>query len=95
MAGPLSGIAGQQQVPLSQSSQVDQNNTQVRQREEREPEENRIQPQGTAAAETQNTETNNQNNLQEQADELLAANQSEGGQQSETARRGSLIDVVV
>ncbi len=95
MAGPLSGIAGQQQVPLSQTSQLDQNNAQVRRNEdEREPEANRVQPQGTASAETQNTETNNQNNLQQQADELLSANQNEFGEQ-EATRRGSLVDVVV
>ena len=95
MAGPLSGIAGQQQVPLSQPSQLDQNNAQVRRNDEQQPEENRVQPQGTASAETQNTETNNQNNLQQQADDLLAASGNEDSQQSETARRGSLIDVVI
>ncbi|MEZ5813256.1 MAG: hypothetical protein R3E13_00780 [Alphaproteobacteria bacterium] len=93
MAGSLSGVAAQQ-IPVSQPSQQDQNNTQVRQREERDPEDGRVQPQGAAAAESQGSEASNQNDLQRQADELLAASQGDNGQQSETLRRGSLVDIV-
>lgn len=96
MAGPLSGIAGQQQIPLSQPSQLDQNNGQVRgnQDEQEQNNLNRVPPQGAAAAETNDTATNNQNDLQARADELLAA-QNDNGEQGETTRRGSLIDVVI
>ena len=96
MAGPLSGIAGQQQIPLSQPSQLDQNNSsQVRGNEQNSEQENlnRVPPQGTVTAESNETNAN-LNDLQSRADELLAA-QNDNGDSGETTRRGSLIDVVV
>lgn len=96
MAGPLSGIAGQQQIPLSQPSQLDQNNqaTQVRDNQQRQ-QANRVQPQGAPVNETQDSATENLNDLQQRADELLSARGEDNAQQSESLRRGSLIDVVI
>ncbi|MCB9981714.1 MAG: hypothetical protein H6860_04870 [Rhodospirillales bacterium] len=95
MAGPLSGIAGQQQIPLAQPSQTSNQNTNgVRGQNEQQPEVNRVQPQGAPAAETQNTETHNEDVLQQQLQNALASDQDDpaGG---ETLRRGSLVDVVI
>ena len=97
MAGPLSGIAGQQQIPLSQPTQLDQNSqqaTQLRQNDQQTQQPNRVQPQGAPVNETQDSNTEDLNNLQARADELLDAS-NDGGQQSESLRRGSLIDVVI
>lgn len=96
MAGPLSGIAGQQQVPLTQASQASNQNTNtVRgQNDDRQPEPARVQPQGAPAAETQNTETSNQDIFQQQLEQVLANNQNDPVG-NETPRRGSLVDVVI
>ncbi|MCB9982068.1 MAG: hypothetical protein H6861_00110 [Rhodospirillales bacterium] len=96
MAGPLSGIAGQQQVPLTQPSQTSNQNTNgVRgQNEERQPEVGRVQPQGAPAAETQTSESNNQDVLQQQIDQAIAGSRNELSG-AEAPRRGSLVDVVV
>ena len=93
MAGPLSGVAGQQ-VPASQPQQNSQNANHVREQEVREPEENRVQPQGAPPAEAQNTETNNQDALQQQLDEIIAVQQS-GELNSADQPRGSVIDITV
>lgn len=93
MAGPLNGIGGQQQLPISNTFQptrsgVDQS---ARESEDVAPQENTVQPQGTAAAETQSVETNTQDTeagigfqAEVQADSL-----------SGREERGSLIDISV
>lgn len=89
MAGPLNGIGGQQQVPLSNPSQASQTNNQVRQQEEdQEPQENTVQPQGSAASETQNTETENEDVIRAQQEDALNNSDNE-------RERGSLVDVTV
>ncbi|HOO81814.1 MAG TPA: hypothetical protein PK513_04875 [Alphaproteobacteria bacterium] len=95
MAGPLSGIAGQQQVPLAQPSQTSTQNTNgVRGQSEQKPEADRVQPQGAPAAETQNTETHNEDVLQQQIQNALTTDQNDPAG-AETLRRGSLVDVVI
>ena len=92
MAGALNGVAGQTQIPLSQPSQLGQTAGQIRQGIDREPEQNRVQPQGSAAAETQTANGNEsrlRSNVQQQADEIRAQS-SEGSD----VRRGSVIDVL-
>lgn len=96
MAGPLNGIGGQQQVPLSQPFQPGQDSNQVRGQNDQQPNENQVQPQGAPAADTQNTETNNQDVLQQQIQELISGSGAEEGLSAEDApRRGSLVDVQI
>lgn len=92
MAGPLAGIgAAQQQIPLATPSQPSQGQQAIRQQES-EPEANRVQPQGAAAAESQNTETGNQNNaLQARASDFLSATNDTG----QDVERGSVLDISV
>ena len=91
MAGPLSGIAGQQQVPIAQPAQQNQNTAAVRPQDQQ-PEEEQVQPQGTAAAESQSTGTDN--NFQQQINDLSAGDVESLSQNAE-AQRGSLVDVLV
>ena len=94
MAGPLNGIGGQQQLPVSNTSQPGGQNTNqaLREREDAQPQENVVQPQSAPAADVQNTETGNQDILQGRIADALA-------QQGDTAeaelRRGSLLDIEV
>jgi len=93
MAGPLSGIAGQQHAPIAQQTQTNQNqNTnQVREQADRQPQNNQVQPQGAPAAESQNTETGNQDALQQRVEQLLTAQADSGADQP----RGSVIDITI
>lgn len=96
MAGPLNGIGGQQQVPLSQPFQPGQDSNQVRNNPEQQPADNQVQPQGAPAAGTQNTETDDQDVLQQQIKELITGSSAENGLSADDApRRGSLVDVTV
>ena len=96
MAGPLSGIVGNQQVASAQTTQVQQQNAQntgaVRPQEQ-EPEQNQVQPQGTAAAETQDSATDNTNAFQQRIEQLI--NPLANGGDTSDIQRGSLIVVVV
>ena len=94
MAGPLGGIGAGQQVAFAGSIQQGQN-SQIRAQDDREAETNQVQPQGASAAETQNTETNNQDVVQQQLEEFAQGEASnlvanENGQQ-----RGSVLDISV
>lgn len=95
MAGPLNGIGGQQQAPLAQPSQSGQDTNQVRGRNDQEAQQNQVQPQGAPAADTQNSETNNNDVLQQQIRELLDANGGEEGLNANAPRRGSLVDIAI
>ena len=92
MAGPLSGIAGQQQVPLAQQTQTNQNqdSTQVRDQDDVQNQDNGVQPQGAPVADLQETGVDSQDVLQQQIDELLATSNN-----GEDAQRGSLVDIAV
>lgn len=91
MAGPLSGLSAQPQIPLANTQQPNQQA--VRQQQEREAQPNQVQPQGAQAAQTQQSETNNQDALQAQVQEFLSAS-NDGGEQ-DNQPRGSLIDISV
>lgn len=90
MAGPLNGLGGQQ-IPLANTFQPSQNSAQVRQ-QEREPEEKKVQPRGTAASESQDTESRNDGVLQERIAAALSAEQASG---RDEVRRGSVVDITV
>lgn len=62
MAGPLSGIGGQQ-IPLATPFQPGQNGSQVREQNDRDPKPNRVQPQGFQPAQSQESETRNSKDL--------------------------------
>ncbi len=97
MAGPLSGIAGQPQVPLSQSNSASQNNDQVRDRQDAraQTQTDRVQPQNAPAAQSQGSNNaRSQEQLDRKLEDLLVA-QSRNGDDSPTIRRGSLIDLSV
>lgn len=89
MSGSLSGIAGQQQIPLSSPFQPGQSD-QARAREEREVEPQRIQPTGTASGETEETET--RRNREDFGQSRAVSSRSEDDSQ---ARRGSIVDITV
>ena len=85
MAGSISGLGAQQQAQLS-TLQSGQNAQQVRQQDERQqPKDNIVQPRNAAAATSQRTETNHQNNVA----------QGRGDVQAESQPRGSLVDISV
>ena len=94
MAGPLSGVGAQQQLPINTATQPGvADNTQVRESEQdQDPQENTVQAPGTAPAETQNTETGNADLLQARIDQELS-----GGDNGDPAeqRRGSIVDITV
>ncbi len=87
MAGPLNGISGQQVFPASNTFQQTQNNN-VSQNQDAQPQEGTIQPQGTAAAESQSVETQNQDS------EAGIGFQAEA-QSGHSQERGSLVDITV
>lgn len=89
MAGPLNGIGGQQQVPITNSFQQGQNNSVVRENEEQAPRENVVQPKRSAPAEALNVATNDQDSS------VDLRNQVRAEELSGNERRGSLIDIVV
>ena len=92
MSGPLSGIAGFTQVPLSNPYQPGQNSSQVKPQQDQQPQQNRIQPSGTQAAQTNNTDTNNQNTARSDQREISASSfNSQPGEQT----RGSVLDISV
>lgn len=93
MAGPLSGIGNSGQIPLSTNTpQPAQNNDQLREQDEREPQENRVQTQNTAAAESQNSETGNQQDvLRARQNEVFDLQNTDPNAQG----RGSLVDITV
>lgn len=92
MAGPLTGIGGQTQIPqATQSQSAAQNNQGVRQQEEqRETRPNEVQPQGAPTNETQNTAANNQETQRQE--QFFASNDAEVDPNSP---RGSIIDIAV
>ncbi len=97
MAGPISGIGVQQQVPLTQSLQQNSGNDQLRESNENEPEENNVaSAEGTrtteSTVETQAPETENNADPSLQALREEAFNIDDG---SEAERPGSLVDIVV
>jgi len=98
MAGPLSGIAGQQQIPLATSLQSGQNTGQAREREDAQqsPEQDRtqVQPQGAAVAESQSTETGNQD-VANQENAAFAQNSAANDPLSDPQPRGSQVDILV
>ena len=94
MAGPLTGIGGQTQIPqATQSQSPAQNNQGVRQQEEqRETRPNEFQPQNAAVNESQNANADNLNVVDQET--FLASNLNEEGSDP-NAQRGSLIDIAV
>ena len=92
MAGPLTGIGGQTQIPQATQSQASsQNNQGVRQQDEqRETRPNEVKPQGAPTNETQNTATNNQETRRQE--QFLASNDAEV---DPNTPRGSLVDIAV
>jgi len=98
MAGPLSGIGqGQVFLPNNTTSQAVQNNATAvsQQREERQAEENRVQPPQAQAAATQNTETDsNADVLRAQQDDLLSAVATRDPLDP-SRERGSIVDLSV
>lgn len=95
MAGPLSGIGGQAQVTPSQLSptQQNQNSQTIRpQDDQQEPVNNEVQPQGAAAAQTQESET--QNAFEQRLDEFASLD-VQSAIESGNTQRGSLLDVLV
>lgn len=93
MAGPLAGIgAAQQQIPLATPSQPTQAQQAIRP-EDRQPQPNRVQPQGAPAAETQDSETGDQNTLQARADQFLS--QTNDGSEQAQPQRGSVLDIAI
>lgn len=92
MAGALNGIGGPQ-LPVNntvQSSGQSTNQT-VREREDSQPQENVVQPQNTAPASVQNTETGNQDILQGRVSQAI-----ESGDTNQAAfQRGSILDIQV
>ena len=91
MAGPISGYGAGQQVSLS-SLTIGQNNNQARGQEERvAPREDQVQPQSTAAAQSQESEADNN-----QSEFLLRQLESEDFRaEQKEAERGSLVDITV
>lgn len=94
MAGPINGIGGQQQVPLANSFKPGESgdNQQVRPNTDAPAQENVVQAQNAQAAQVQNTETGNQNILQ---DQLAAALEPDSGEDLSSQPRGSLLDIKV
>ena len=95
MAGPLAGLGAGQQIPLATSLQPNQtsNNQQVRpEREDQDqtPETNTVQAPNAPAADVQNSETGNQETLDDLRERALAASES-----SEPQDRGSIVDISV
>ncbi len=92
MAGPLTGIGGQTQIPqATQSQAASQNNQGVRQQDEqRETRPNEVKPQGAPTNETQHTATNNQETRRQE--QFLASNDAEI---DPNTPRGSLVDIAV
>ena len=93
MAGPLSGV-GAQQVPIANTFQPGGQNgeTVVRQRENTQPQENQVQPQGTPAAESQNSQSdNNADILQSRIAQALDRQETTGAETD----RGSIVDIEV
>jgi hypothetical protein len=98
MAGPLSGIIGNQQVASSQASQLQQQsgqNTGAIRQQDQEPDQNQVQPQGAASAETQNSATDNTNVFQQRIEELISNPQAGNAADGAEAQRGALVDVLV
>lgn len=93
MAGPLAGLGGQPQIPLAVPSQQSQNQQGVRQQQERESQSNEVQPQGAEAAQSQRSETNNQDVSRNQAREFLSASNDDSSQSVQP--RGSIVDIAV
>ena len=94
MAGPLSGIGAGIQVPLNQTSPQGQNNTsQVNAQEDRQPQQNQVQPQNAPVAESQDS-NNSQDLIQQQLEEFAAGERSEIANQNER-ERGSIVDISV
>lgn len=96
MAGPLSGIQGQQaslQQAQSLQQQQQQNTGQVRDRNDQEPQPNEVQPQGAPATETQDSANTNQNVFQQQIEDLIASGAIDGVENSQL-QRGTLLDVL-
>ena len=94
MAGPLSGIGGQTQIPqATQTQNTAQNNQGVRQQEEQQSEtrSNEIRPQGAPVNETQDTNAGNLNAVQQEA-LFTASNEDEF---DPATPRGSLVDIAV
>ncbi|MGB0719868.1 MAG: hypothetical protein ACPGRX_05315 [Bdellovibrionales bacterium] len=94
MAGPLYSVGAQSQVSTytstAQASQVNARN--VREQAEQVPKPERIQPQGSAAAEAQKPQADNQNLFQQvQAEAFIGANALDPTENP----RGSLLDIRV
>lgn len=94
MAGPINGIGGQQQIPAANTFQPGEsnNNQQVREQSDAPAQENVVQGQNAEAAQTQNTETGNQDIL---GDQLAAALEPDSGEDLSDQPRGSLVDIEV
>ena len=91
MVGPVN-TAASAQTALANPIQQNTAQQQAQQVREREPDENQIQPSGTQAAQSQGTESNNQDNTQ------IAVASEQGQAQSasgEDRERGSLLDISV
>lgn len=88
MAGPLNGLGGQQQVPIANTFQQSQPNTDLRQRENVQAQEEIVQPQGTEAAQVQSSEARD-------SDSGLDLRNDGDIVQAESQQRGSVIDILV
>jgi hypothetical protein len=90
MAGPVNGLGGQQQVPLSQPFQPGAKNEQVRE----EPKSKKVESQSAKAADSNRAEKEEEQNLLQQL--LREAQEAKSGSsEKRAARRGSLVDVTV
>ncbi len=93
MAGPISGIGAQQQVPVSQLQQGQNNNNEARESEGQESRQEAVREQG-APTETQQAESPNQNVVETTSDVLEQAFDPEQGSQAD-ARPGELVNILV
>lgn len=93
MAGPVNGIGGQQQVPLSQTHQPggSQNESAQRARES-DPKENTSRSRDAAASQSQGSKKED-DLLRKLLAEALEGNDEP--QQNSSARRGSVVDLTV
>lgn len=92
MAGPLSGVGGQQ-IPLSTTYQPGQGLSSARRDESQQAKQNKIQPVGGETGQAQKADTQNQRQTSSQGSALSAPRENLLEQASN--RRGSLLDVTV
>ena len=96
MAGPLVGL-GQQQVPLSQPYQpggTDDNARNVRDRQEQNPQENKVQESRNAQP-AQGNKVEQTNKQRPAPPPVKSASSNDNGQDDTAPRRGSVVNITV